>query len=92
MPPKSSPEVVQRLNDALNYLNEFPNAKIAAVAKNFDVNYHTLRTWKRRDPGVIQDPLPQGAQKPLFSKAQELSILRYIEDQWNLAFQQLQIW
>ena len=84
MPPKALPEVAQRLRAALDYLNEFPNAKIAAVAKNFGVNYSSLRTWKHRRPGV--DPLPQGGQKPLFSKAQEISILRYIEDQWRLGF------
>ena len=84
MPPKSSPEVVRRLTDAISYLKEYPDATIAAVARTFDVNYHTLKTWRQRDPGV--DPLPQGAQKPLFSKAQELSILRYIEDQWRFGF------
>ena len=60
MPPKSSPELVERPRNALNYLNDYPDANITATARNFQVNVNTLRTWKRRDQGAVNDPLPQG--------------------------------
>ena len=81
--PSLSNEAKERLDHAIDYLQEFPRASILSVAKRYGLNESTLR-------GRLKDPIRghrvNGGQNKVLSEAQEQAITAYIYRQFNFGF------
>jgi hypothetical protein len=68
-------EIKKRIADAVEYLSNFPDAKIAKVARDFDVPDQRLRYRLKTGRSKIT----QGGHNKLLSEAEELALCHILD-------------